>query len=241
MYKSILIFWVGVLMMNTTMSQSVDRPALLVFYETKGFYHSSIPAGVKALLQLGQQHGFRVDTAAQSEGFFTPEKLKTYQAVLFLNTTGDVFTNAEKNAFQTYILQGGGFAGVHAATDTEFKWPWFNQLVGAYFKNHPQQQDAVMQIRNQQHLATRELPATWRKWDEWYNFKDIQPGIQVLINLDESSYKGGENGAEHPISWYHNVGKGRSFYTGLGHTDASYQDALFLKHLLGGIQYAMGQ
>ena len=144
-------------------------------------------------------------------------------------------------AFQRFIRKGKGFVGVHAATDTEYQWPWFNQLVGAYFKSHPKQQDAVLQIVDHEHPATKHLPATWKRWDEWYNFKSIQPGLKVLINLDESSYTGGENGAQHPISWYHSFDGGRAFYTGLGHTHESYADPLFLQHLLGGINYAIGK
>lgn len=217
------------------------RPAekrILVFFETKGYYHESIPTGVAALQLLGRQNGFGVDTSRTSDPF-TDEKLSVYDAVVFLSTTMDVLNEEEQTAFQKFIRKGKGFVGVHAATDTEYAWPWFNQLVGAYFKSHPKQQDAVLHIKNSKHLSTKHLPKTWKRWDEWYNFKNIQPGLKVLITLDESSYSGGENGANHPISWYHRFDGGRAFYTGLGHTHESYSDPLFLKHLLGGIKYAM--
>lgn len=221
-------------------AQGKNGKKVLVFYETAGFYHTSIPIGVAAIQKLGKEHGFSVDTTRKSDGYFTPEQLAGYKAVIFLNTTGDVFDEQEKAAFHAYIRNGGGFVGVHAATDTEYKWPWYNQLVGAYFKSHPQQQDAILHITDDAHPATTGLPKEWKRWDEWYNFKDIQPHIKVLMRIDETSYKGGQNGNNHPISWYHEFEGGKSFYTALGHTNESYSDPLFLKHLLGGIRYAMG-
>lgn len=113
-------------------------------------------------------------------------------------------------------------------------------MIGAYFRSHPQQQEATIKIIDKQHLATNFLNQTWQKFDEWYNFKDINPNIKVLMRLDESSYTGGKNGENHPIAWYHDYEGGRIFYTGLGHTKESYTNPTFLKHLLGGIKYTMG-
>lgn len=213
---------------------------VLVFFETRGYYHESIPTGVAALQLMGIKNAFVVDTSGTST-IFTEDKLTAYDAIIFLNTTMDVLNEKEQIAFQRFIQQGKGFVGIHAAADTEYDWPWYHQLVGAYFKSHPKQQDAILNIQNTQHAATCHLPSTWKRWDEWYNFKNIQPNLNVLITLDESSYTGGENGATHPISWYHAFDGGRAFYTGLGHTHESYTDSLFLQHLLGGINYAIGK
>ncbi len=213
---------------------------ILVFTRTKGFYHTSIVAGVKAIQQLGNENKVQVDTTSDA-GFFTPRRLKQYAAVVFLSTTGDVLNDRQQKAFQQYISRGGGFVGIHAAADTEYDWPWYNELVGAYFLSHPQQQQALLVVRDSTHSSTRHLPANWKKWDEWYNYKSIQPHIKVLITLEESSYSGGTNGSFHPIAWCHEWNGGRAFYTGLGHTDASYADSLFLQHLWGGITYAMKQ
>lgn len=131
--------------------------------------------------------------------------------------------------------------GVHAATDTEYEWPWYGKLVGAYFTNHPKVQKAIIKVTDKKHPSTKLLPDVWEHTDEWYNFKDINPDMKVLAWLDEKSYEGGTNGNEHPIAWYHEYDGGRAFYTGLGHTEESYSDPLFLKHLLGGIQYAIGK
>lgn len=166
--------------------------------------------------------------------------LKQYAAVVFLNTTGDVLNPQQEKAFEAYIKSGGGFVGVHAATDTEFDWPWYGKLVGAYFVKHPAQQFADLKVINAKTIATAHLPETWNRKDEWYNFKDISPDINILLNIDENSYKGGSNGANHPMAWYHDFEGGRAFYTGLGHTAESYTDPLFLQHLWAGMQYAMG-
>lgn len=219
---------------------SVNPPKqvkILVFFETKGFYHSSIPVAVAALQKLGQSNNMLVDTTSESATFLQPD-LQKYGAIVFMSTTGDVFNEAEQDAFKKYINNGGGFVGIHAATDTEYGWPWYNQLVGGYFKSHPRQQEAVLNVVDGNHKSTKHLPAQWKRFDEWYNFKDMQRGLHILINIDEKSYEGGEMGASHPMAWYHKFDGGKAFYTELGHTNESFSDPLFLFHILGGIQYA---
>ncbi len=214
------------------------KSKILVFSKTAGFYHKSIPAGVQALLELGRQNNLEVDSTTDAEKF-TSDNLKQYNAIVFLNTTGDVLNDLQQQAFRNYIQSGGGFVGVHAATDMEYNWPWYNQLVGAYFNGHPKIQEAELHITDSTHSATKHLPTAWKRSDEWYNFKSIVEGLKVLIKIDESTYSGGTNGKDHIMSWYHEFDGGRSFYTALGHTDESYSDPLFLKHLLGGIEYAI--
>lgn len=215
-------------------------PRVLVFTKTKGYHHASIPAGIAAVQKLGAENNFIVDTTTDAS-YFTRKQLKKYAAVIFLSTTGDVLNNEQQEAFQKYIHSGKGFVGVHAATDTEYDWPWYNQLVGAYFKSHPKQQEAVLNIIDPTDPSTKHLPAKWKRFDEWYNFKSIQNGLHVLMTIDEKSYTGGENGDVHPMAWYHEFDGGRAFYTELGHTDESYKDPLYLQHLLAGIQYAMAK
>ena len=217
------------------------KPKVLIFSKTAGFHHASIPAGIAAIIKLGQQNNFDVDTTVDANKF-TYDNLKQYAAVIFLSTTGDVLNDAQQAEFEKYIRGGGGFVGVHSATDTEYNWPWYGNLVGAYFKNHPDhQQYAVLHVVDNNFIATKHLPAEWRRLDEWYNFKWIAPNLHVLITIDEKTYTGGANGNDHPMSWYHEYDGGRAFYTALGHTDESYADPLYLKHLLGGIQYAIGK
>ncbi|WP_316841533.1 ThuA domain-containing protein [Pedobacter gandavensis] len=215
------------------------KKKILVFSKTSGFHHSSIKEGVIALQELAKAHNFIADTTTDAKKFNT-QHLKQYAAIVFLNTTGDVFDTQQEKAFETYIKSGGGFVGVHAATNTEFDWPWYGKLVGAYFVKHPAPQFANLKVIDTKTIATSHLPEIWNRKDEWYNFRDISPDLHILINVDESSYKGGSNGANHPMAWYQDFDGGRAFYTGLGHTAASYTDPLFLQHLWGGLQYAMG-
>lgn len=216
-------------------------PHILVFCKTNGYHHQSIAAGKLAIIQLGTENNFAVDTTTDST-VFTSQNLKKYAAVVFLSTTGNVLGDEQQAAFEQYIRSGGGYVGVHAATDTEYDWPWYNKLVGAYFKSHPKQQEAVLHVTDKNFIATKHLPDEWKRKDEWYNFKSYNwDDVHVLITIDESSYTGGENGANHPMAWYHSYDGGRAFYTELGHTDESYQDPLYLKHLLGGIEYAIGK
>ena len=212
---------------------------VLIFSKTAGFHHASIPTGIKAIMKLGEENNFDVDTTIDAAKF-TYDNLKQYAAVIFLSTTGDVLNDTQQAAFEKYIRGGGGFVGIHAATDTEYGWLWYGDLVGAYFKSHPAQQSAMFNVVDRNFIATKHLPAQWQRFDELYNFKYIAKGLHTLITIDEKSYKGGENGDFHPMSWYHSYDGGRAFYTELGHTDESYADPLYLKHILGGIQYAMG-
>jgi len=212
---------------------------VLVFSKTVGYRHESIPAGIEAIKKLGTQHNFIVDTT-ENASRFNEEHLKKYSAVIFLNTTMDVLESQQQADFERYIQAGGGFVGVHSATDTEYSWPWYGKLVGAYFKSHPATQKATFYIVDKNHPSTDSLPERIERTDELYNYKNINPDLKVLMKLDEKSYKGGENGDNHPIAWYHEYDGGRAFYTGLGHTKESYQEPFFLKHLWGGIKYAIG-
>lgn len=224
---------------TVAVAEKTSKPRVLVFSKTKGYHHASIEDGNKAIMLLGQQNNFDVDTTTDAT-YFVEDSLKHYVAVIFLSTTQNVLNADQQVAFERYIQAGGGFVGVHAATDTEYDWPWYNRLVGAYFASHPKQQTAVVEIKDKTHISTSFLPDRWERFDEWYNFRNIQSDLKILANLDETTYKGGINGDNHPIAWYHEFDGGRAFYTGLGHTKESYTDSLFLKHLLGGIKYAMG-
>lgn len=213
---------------------------VLVFSRTAGFRHDSIPAGIQALRKLGGEHHFAVD-ATEDPAVFTDEGLKSYQVVIFLNTTGDVLDDAQQQAFTRFIQQGEAFVGIHSATDTEKDWPWYGKLVGAYFASHPQGiHQAQVMVIDHKHRATSFLPDRWPRRDEWYNFRKIPTGVQVLLKLDTDSYEGSTLAGNHPVAWYHAYDGGRAFYTAGGHTVESYSEPLFLRHLLGGIQWAAG-
>jgi len=215
-------------------------PKVLVFSKTKGYRHGSIGLGKTTIQNLGSEHNFAVDTTEDASKF-TDENLKNYAAVVFLSTTGDVLDQQQQIAFERYIQAGGGYVGAHAATDTEYDWPWYGKLAGAYFSSHPAVQEARFVVTDKKHPSTKFLiDSVWMHKDELYNFKQINPDIKVLITIDEKSYKGGTNGNYHPFSWYHAFDGGRAFYTSMGHTDETWKDNKFLKHLVGGIEYAIG-
>ncbi len=125
---------------------------------------------------LGKQNNIGVDTTSNAD-YFVQDSLQHYSAVIFLSTTGNVLNADQQTAFERYIQAGGGFMGVHAAADTEYDWPWYNRLVGAYFLSHPRQQKATIDIINKDHPATSFLPDQWERFDEWYNYKNIQPDL----------------------------------------------------------------
>lgn len=242
MKKTFSYSFTVVLLLISLISCSNKRsstPRVLVFSKTADFHHSSIPAGIKAIQALGAKNGFDVDTTTD-DNKFAEDSLKKYAALIFLSTTGNILSGNQENALERYIQAGGGFVGIHAATDAEYDWGWYGRMIGAYFVSHPAQQEANLIINDKNHPATDSLPATWRRKDEWYNFKYVNKDVKVLISIDEKSYTGGINGDSHPMSWFHEFDGGRVFYTELGHTDESYSDPLYLKHILGGIKYAMG-
>jgi type 1 glutamine amidotransferase len=218
------------------------QPKVLVFGKTTSFYHESIPDGMVAIQLLGRKTGFDVDTTRDAS-VFTDDKLKQYDAVIFISTadaSSTLLTDAQRDAFVRFIQSGKGYVGIHAAADAEYNWPWYNKLVGAYFKSHPKQQEAELQVTDSSFIATKKLPSSWKHFDEWYNYKQTNwSDVHVLLTVNEKSYTGGENGDYHPICWYHNYDGGRSFYIGLGHTNECYKDPLFLQLLAGGIKYAI--
>jgi glucose/arabinose dehydrogenase/cytochrome c551/c552 len=238
-FKSLLLFTIAVSVISCSHKRE-GKPRVLVFAKTADFHHESIPDGIAAITLLGQKNNFDVDSTTNAD-YFNDDSLKNYSSVIFLNTTGDVLNNLQEIAFERYIQAGGGYVGVHSATDTEYDWGWYGRLVGAYFNGHPEQQEAVVNVVDKNNEATKSLPSPWKRFDEWYNFKKLNSDVHVLLTLDEKSYKGGTNGDNHPVAWFHDYDGGRAFYTELGHTKESYTDSLYLTHLLGGINYAIGQ
>ena len=216
------------------------RANVLLFSRTVTFRHESIPTAVAAIRTLGAEQGLEV-SATEDAAVFTDAGLSGFDTVVFLSTTGDVLNLREQAAFERYVHNGGGYVGIHAAADTEYDWPWYGRLVGAYFKSHPAVQDAVVEVVDGTHPSTSMLPHRWSRRDEWYDYRSELPGtVHVLLSLDERSYEGGSMGNNHPIAWCHDYDGGRSWYTGGGHTIESWSEALFLEHVRGGILWAAG-
>lgn len=219
---------------------AAELPRVLVFSRTAGFRHASIPDGIRAVREIGSGR-WTVD-ATEDSAAFTPGNLGRYRAVVFLSTTGNVLDEAQQRALEGYVRAGGGWAGIHAATDTEYDWPWYGRLAGAWFSGHPPVQPATVRVEDRAHRSTRMLPAEWRRTDEWYAFRSSPRGtVRVLASLDEASYEPGKAAmGDHPIAWCHEFDGGRSWYTAGGHTSESFAEPLFREHLREGIEWAMG-
>ncbi|GAB3510728.1 hypothetical protein GCM10027341_49480 [Spirosoma knui] len=191
---------------------------------------------------MATEKGFGV-SFTEDASQFTESNLKKFNTVVFLSTTGDVLNNEQQSSFERYVQAGGGYVGIHAATDTEYEWPWYGKLAGAYFLDHPmpnnvQKGKFIVAMKN--HWATKGMPDEFERSDEFYSFKDISPKINVVLKIDDKSYTGGKNPDFHPMSWYQEFDGGRAFYTAMGHTDETFAEPLFLNHLWAGINYTAG-
>lgn len=220
-------------------TRELEQQRILVFSKTTGWRHKSIEAGQEAIKTLGQQHDIEV-TVTENASMFKRDTLQQFGTVIFLNTTGTVFNDDQRSAFKAYIQNGGGYVGVHSAADTEYEWEWYGNLMGAYFDNHPPgTPNANVLLEDGEHSSTSMLPKVWNRDDEWYNYQEFADHINVLLTLDTDSYEGSDHKGNHPIAWYHEFNGGRSFYTGMGHTEASFSNELYLEHLWGGIMYTL--
>jgi type 1 glutamine amidotransferase len=228
---------------------------VLVFSKTAGFRHGSIPTGVEAMKQMGKSTGAFEVTATEDDSFFEPEKLKDFDAVLFLNTTGEVFKSKEagreerlKKSLVDFVKSGKGLIGTHSATDTYKKWKDFNDMMGGAFAGHPwHTKIRVKNLEPGHPLNAAFAGKDFEIADEIYQFrKDTASADErrMLLSLSgEIVDKGkGNTGKEglYPIAWLDKYGDGRIFYCSLGHRDEIYWNPVILKHYLAGIQYALG-
>lgn len=219
--------------------------SVLVFSKTLLYRHASITNGIAAIKKLGAENNFRME-ATEDSAQFTTTNLAQYKVIVFLSTSGDVLNEGQQRAFQGWLRGGGGFVGVHAAVAgkvaTEGEWPWYAKLFCTEFHNHPAIAQATIHVEDQRNPSTAHLPKLWLRTDEWYNFETTPRGkVRVLASLDETTYKGGTMGNDHPVAWCQKFEGGRIWYTALGHTEASYSEPLFVQHLLGGIQLVAGR
>ena len=214
-----------------------ETPRVLVLTKTAGWRHESLPTTIAALQRLGEKEGIAVDATEDANDFNTAN-LARYRAVVFASTTGDVLDDAQQAAMETFVRNGGGFMGIHAAADTEYEWPWYGELVGAWFKSHP---PGLQTTRVMFEYAPPSASQAWTVTDEIYNYRDNpRARVQVLATVQESDYEGGTMGKDHPIAWCHAFDGGRAWYTGLGHEARMYEDPGFLWQLTQGLRYAAG-
>jgi uncharacterized protein len=226
--------------------ETVGEKGVLIFSKTNSFRHESIEAGVEAIQKLGKERGWYVHHT-ENAAFFDYDNIAKFKVVIFLSTTGKLFTQEQRWVLKWFMESGGGFVGIHAASDTEHGWDWYNQMLGAHFKHHtlfPQLPEAEILIEDTTHPATAFLPHRWKRVDEWYCFLTNpreRDSIRILATVDEKTYDVGilgGMGKDHPIAWTKNGEKGRVFYTAIGHTEETYTEALALKHIAEGIEWA---
>lgn len=212
------------------------QPRVLVFTKTTGWRHDSIPTAVAALQRLAAQEGLAVDHS-EDAAVFNEKNLHRYRAVIFASTTGDVLDATQQAAMESFVRAGGGYMGVHSAADTEYDWPWYGQLVGAYFKSHPPGLQTTKVVFEQDGKPTA---SAWTVTDEIYNYRsNPRSAVQVTATVDERDYEGGTMGADHPIAWCHSYDGGRAWYTGLGHDIKLYADPQFEAQLKRGLRYTI--
>ena len=226
---------------------------ILLFSKTAGFRHEeAIPACRSSVLAIAARRGWKVfDT--ENAAVFNDEQLAHFDVIFGNNTTGDNWTENQKQAFIRYMETGGGFVGVHGAAGTRYRfWDWYNDsLLRALFIGHPlfpQLQTAIVEVEDRAHPATRHLPRRWERIDEWYTFAQSprELGVRVLATLDESSYSPKAihqdlSMGDHPIVWSHCVaGRGRAFYSALGHSGEAYADPAHEAMLEGALEWAAG-
>lgn len=226
----------------------VHRPRVLVFTKNgKGYVHDNLATATEAIRKLGAENGFDVD-ASDDASVMTDENLKKYDALIFASTNNETFdTDEQKQAFQRYIENGGGFAGIHSASGSERQWPWFQQMLGGKFRRHPPLQPFSIEVIDRRHPSTLSFGEIWNWEDECYYLDNLSPRIHVLLAADlrtiedekKSEYPGNNFGDKFPISWCQEQYGGRQWYTALGHKKEYYSNPEFLRHILGGILWTI--
>ncbi|MEV6786616.1 ThuA domain-containing protein [Streptomyces sp. NPDC051098] len=243
---ALLALVVGLGLASPPRAEAAAAYRVLVFSKVTNFTHDSIPAGIEAIKKLGSENGFEVE-ATDDASAFTDANLSRFRAIVFNNTnstpeSGDLLDAAQRAALQKYVRGGGGWVGLHAASASERDWTWYEGLVGAIFDKHPAVQTGRVKVLDQAHPSTKGLPELWERSEEWYNWRTNPTGkVHTLAQIKvRDGITGLDEGVDHPWSWCQNYDGGRSWFTAGGHAKAAFDEAAFLKHLLGGIQWAAG-
>ncbi|MEJ0060102.1 MAG: ThuA domain-containing protein [Terricaulis sp.] len=246
---SSLLRWLAVLFAAVLVASCATPPPrtphVLIFSHTTGYRHASIEPGIAAIQAIGARNGWVVD-ATEDVDVFAPGRLDGYDAIVLLHDTSsgrnpdsEWFVGARRDALQAFVHRGGGIVGIHAAADSHYNWPWYRQMIGAAFRRHPPgEPPGHVTLVDTDHPATRGLPTSITRADEWYYYVDFDPSVRLLAVYDPASI-GQEGTTPNPISWSHDFEGGRVFYTGMGHTPESYSEDFFLRHVEGGLKWAL--
>jgi uncharacterized protein len=244
--KLLLVAGLGAALQCTSFAEQFSA---LIFSKTAGWHHDSIGAAVPALQNLAKQHDFTAFWTEDANRVFNDKELAKYKVVVFLLTSGDVLNDEQQAAFERYIRAGGGYVGVHSASDTEYNWPFYTKMVGHMFHIHPAVQSATVKVEDFNFPGMDRYAKRFLFTEEWYEFDAPRSDkLKYLLSVDESTYSpsadwgargtGKGMGAFHPVSWYQEYEGGRAFYTAMGHLPGAFSDANFLHHIYGGIYWA---
>ena len=238
-----------------TIDFSPDRPAILVFSKTTAFRHGeSIEASLPVFSDMARRHGWFV-YETEDGGVFNPAQLGQFKAVIFNNSTGPVLNEAQQLALSQYVEAGGALLGIHGAGDGSHHWPWYEQyLLGTRFSHHPlnpqfQKADVHLETALDSTL-THQLPTAWAHVDEWYVFLGQPKGVNIVAYINGNKIIPNGNmlwikdknfgmGNYHPVAWCRSVGKGKTFYTSMGHAKETWQDAAFVQLLENAILWTL--
>lgn len=221
---------------------ATNAPRLLIYTRTTEYRHESTAGSVAEFAALATSRGVGCETT-EEESAFRDERLAEFGAICFFNTSGDVLDATGRTALEAFVRRGGGFLGVHAAAATELSFPFYEQLVGAYFSAHPEPQLGTIVVEDRVHPATRSLPERLTLHEEWYGFRrNPRDRTRVLLRVDETSYtpRAGAMGDDHPIAWCHERAGGRALYTALGHDTAVFSVTGVRSHFDGALGWVLG-
>ena len=215
----------------------------------KGFVHDNIASAVAAIQKMGKENAFVVD-ATDDPNFITDATLSQYDTIVFADSNNEAFTsNGQRDTFQKFIENGGGYVGIHSATGSERTWPYYWSTAGGKFNSHPKLQKFKLHVADPAHPATKGMPAEFEWEDECYFHDFMNPGMHVLLTVDPTTLVDPERvkarrtgemfGHAMPLSWTLETGKSRRFYTGLGHKKEDYANPVLYNHILGGILWTL--
>ncbi|WOI52672.1 ThuA domain-containing protein [Parvularcula sp. LCG005] len=219
---------------------------VLIFSYSTGFRHDSVETGVTALTKLATRAGYEV-TASEDPNIFNEDDLAPFDLIILLNNTsdrkavdGEWWVGQRRVAFQNFVRAGKGVVVIHGAADSHYNWPWYGRMVGGYFQRHPPgAPEGTLRVVDPAHPSAEGLPEQFSRSDEWYYFQDYDPTVRLILTLDPGSI-GQPDVNPNPIAWSHEYDGGRVFYTAMGHTAETYEDLTFLRHVAGGMRYALG-
>jgi type 1 glutamine amidotransferase len=224
-----------------------ERPLerILYFTYSAGYRHEVIPLSKEILILLGRNSGVFEVTATEDTSEFSTENLKRYVAVMFYTSGEPPMSDAQRAALLNFVRSGGGFLGVHSATDTFYTWPDYLELVGGYFNGHPWHQAVIIKVVDPLDPLVAFLGTSLQFEDEIYQISDFDyRGSHVLLRLDQSSVDLSKPGVHQrfygwPLAWTRFYGQGRVFYTALGHEASAWQDGRYQRILTNAILWSM--